>query len=80
MKNARGIRDATLREFKERDLGGDIESAGTAVVARPQRPTSFRVELSGRPYLALRVRAPPRLVRRVPLNASIRRRRAASTR
>ena len=36
MKNARGARDATLREFKERDLGGDIESAGTAVVVRPQ--------------------------------------------
>lgn len=38
---ARGARDATLREFKERDLGGDIESAGTAVVVRPQRPTSI---------------------------------------
>ena len=41
MKNARAGRDATLREFKERDLGGDIESAGTAVVVRPQRPTSI---------------------------------------
>jgi len=41
MKNARGARDATLREFKERDLGGDIESAGTGVVVRPQRPTSI---------------------------------------
>jgi hypothetical protein len=41
MKNARGGRDAVLREFKERDLGGDIESAGTAVVVRPQRPTSI---------------------------------------
>lgn len=40
MKNARA-RDATLREFKERDLGGDIASAGTAVVVRPQRPTSI---------------------------------------
>lgn len=41
MKNARGARDATLREFKERDLGGDIASAKTAVVVRPQRPTSI---------------------------------------
>jgi len=41
MKNARGGRDATLREFKERDLGGDIAAAGTAVVVRPQRPTSI---------------------------------------
>jgi len=41
MKNARGARDATLREFKERDLGGDVESAGAAVVLRPQRPTSI---------------------------------------
>jgi hypothetical protein len=40
LKNARGTRDATLREFKERDLGGDIEAAGTAVVVRP-RPTSI---------------------------------------
>ena len=40
MKNARA-RDATLRAFKERDLGGDIASAGTAVVVRPQRPTSI---------------------------------------
>jgi len=40
MKNARAS-DAALREFKERDLGGDIESAGTAVVVRPQRPTSI---------------------------------------
>ena len=41
MKNARGGRDGTLREFKERDLGGDIESSGVAVVVRPQRPTSI---------------------------------------
>ena len=41
MKNARGTRDATLREFKERDLGDDIASAGSAVVVRPQRPTSI---------------------------------------
>lgn len=40
MKDARA-RDATLREFKERDLGDDIASAGTAVVVRPQRPTSI---------------------------------------
>ena len=41
MKSARSVGDATLRAFKERDLGGDIESAGTAVVVRPQRPTSI---------------------------------------
>lgn len=41
MKSARSAHDATLREFKERDLGGDIASAGTAVVVRPQRPTSI---------------------------------------
>jgi hypothetical protein len=41
MKNAATRRDATLREFKERDLGDDIASAGTAVVVRPQRPTSI---------------------------------------
>jgi hypothetical protein len=39
-KVAPSRRDATLREFKERDLGGDIAS-GTAVVVRPQRPTSI---------------------------------------
>jgi hypothetical protein len=41
MKRARSAHDATLREFKGRDLGGDIASAGTAVVVRPQRPTSI---------------------------------------
>lgn len=41
MENATTRRDATLREFKERDLGADIASAGTAVVVRPQRPTSI---------------------------------------
>ncbi len=41
MKNARSAGDATLREFNARDLGGDIASAGTAVVVRPQRPTSI---------------------------------------
>lgn len=41
MKNARGTRDATLRAFEKRDLGGDIKAAGTAVVVRPQRPTSI---------------------------------------
>ena len=40
MQSARA-REATLREFKERDLGGDIASAGTAVVIRRQRPTSI---------------------------------------
>lgn len=41
MKNATTARDPTLREFEERDLGVDIESAGTAVTVRPQRPTSI---------------------------------------
>jgi hypothetical protein len=41
MKSTRGVRDGTLREFKKRDLGSDIESAGTAVIVRPQRPTSI---------------------------------------
>jgi hypothetical protein len=41
MKNARSSRDATLREFEKRDLGGDIEAARTAVVVRAQRPTSI---------------------------------------
>ena len=41
MKSTRSADDATLREFKERDLGGDIASAGAAVVVRPQRPTSI---------------------------------------
>lgn len=41
MKNASTRRDATLREFEQRDLGADIASAGTAVGVRPQRPTSI---------------------------------------
>jgi uncharacterized protein (DUF4415 family) len=41
MKNATTRRDATLREFERKDLGGDIASAGAAVVVRPQRPTSI---------------------------------------
>ncbi len=41
MKNAASGRDATLRSFEERDLGDDIKAAGTAVVVRPQRPTSI---------------------------------------
>ncbi len=41
MKNAATTRDATLRAFARRDLGGVIEAAGTAVVVRPQRPTSI---------------------------------------
>jgi len=41
MKNARVAHDATLREFKKRDLGRATASAGTAVVVRPQRPTSI---------------------------------------
>jgi hypothetical protein len=30
-----------LRELEEQDLGDAIASAGTAVVVRPQRPTSI---------------------------------------
>ena len=41
MKNATGKRDLTLRQFEKRDLGGDIKAAGTAVVVRPQQPTSI---------------------------------------
>ena len=41
IKNARSAGDATLREFKERDLGDDIASARTTAVVRPQRPTSI---------------------------------------
>jgi len=41
MKNAKSTGDATLRAFEKRDLGGDIKAAGTAVVVRPQRPTSI---------------------------------------
>ena len=41
MKSAASTRDATLRSFEERDLGGDIKAAGTGVVVRPQRPTSI---------------------------------------
>ncbi len=41
MKNAASRRDSTLRQFEKRDLGGDLKAAGTAVVVRPQRPTSI---------------------------------------
>jgi hypothetical protein len=41
MKNATSRRNATLREFEKQDLGDDVASAGTAVVVRPQRPTSI---------------------------------------
>jgi hypothetical protein len=41
MKSAASGRDATLRSFEERDLGDDIKAAGTAVVVRPQQPTSI---------------------------------------
>jgi uncharacterized protein (DUF4415 family) len=41
MKNATTRRDATLREFEQKDLGGDIASAGAAVVVHPRRPTSI---------------------------------------
>ena len=41
MRNAASRRDSTLRQFETGDLGGDIQAAGTAVVVRPQRPTSI---------------------------------------
>jgi hypothetical protein len=41
MKSASSRRDATLLSFEKRDLGDDIKAAGTAVVVRPQRPTSI---------------------------------------
>ncbi len=41
MKNATTRRDVSLREFGKQDLGDDIASGGTAVVVRPQRPTSI---------------------------------------
>ncbi len=47
MKNASSKRDATLREFEERDLGDDIVGAGTARMLRPMRatmPTSIVLE------------------------------------
>ena len=47
MKNASSKRDATLREFEERDLGDDIAAAGTARMLRPTRatmPTSIVLE------------------------------------
>jgi len=47
MKNASSKRDATLREFEERDLGDDIAAAGTARMIRPKRvtmPTSIVLE------------------------------------
>jgi uncharacterized protein (DUF4415 family) len=47
MKNASSKRDATLREFEERDLGDDIAAAATARMIRPARatmPTSIVLE------------------------------------
>jgi hypothetical protein len=41
MKNATTRGDVALREFEKQDLGRDIASMGTAVVVRPQRPTSI---------------------------------------
>jgi uncharacterized protein (DUF4415 family) len=41
MKNASSVNDPTLREFEKKDLGNDVKAAGTAVVIRPQRPTSI---------------------------------------
>ncbi len=52
--NAATRRDAMLREFEKQDLGDDIAAAGTAVVVRPQRPTS--ILLSDQLKAALRKR------------------------
>ena len=54
MKNASSRRDAQLREFERRDLGGVVSSAETGVVVRPQRPTS--ILLSEELKMALRRR------------------------
>jgi predicted DNA binding CopG/RHH family protein len=41
VKNAPVRGDAQLREFERKDLGDDIAASGSAVVVRPQRPTSI---------------------------------------
>jgi hypothetical protein len=41
MKNADSTNDPTLKEFEERDLGKDIRASGSAIVIRPQQPTSI---------------------------------------
>lgn len=44
MKKGAAKTDATLKEFERRDLGGDIEAAGSAIVIRPQVMTSIRLD------------------------------------
>ena len=44
MKSAVSKTDGTLKEFERRDLGGDIEGAGSAIVVRPQVITSIRLD------------------------------------
>ncbi len=41
VKNAPVRRDAQLRKFTKEDLGEDIETSGSAIAVRPQRPTSI---------------------------------------
>jgi len=44
-KGSHATPDAVLEEFEARDLGEDIEAAGTAVVIRPRAvPTSIVIE------------------------------------
>ena len=44
LKSAVAKTEATLKEFERRDLGGDIEGAGSAIVVRPQVMTSIRLD------------------------------------
>ena len=44
MKNSPAKTDGTLKEFERRDLGGDIEAAGSAILVRPQVMTSIRLD------------------------------------
>ena len=41
VKNASTAGDPQLREFITKDLAADIRASGSAVVIRPQRPTSI---------------------------------------
>ena len=58
MKNAAAGRDATLRNFENRDLGYDIVSAGTAVVRKWQKAFDWSGE---RPDSGTASFAPPPL-------------------
>lgn len=44
MKNGAAKTDGTLKEFERRDLGGDIEAGGSAILVRPQMMTSIRLD------------------------------------